>query len=130
MEIDISVIVPVFNTEKYLRECLDSIAGQTIFERMEVLLVDDGSADASPAICDEYTAKHPCFSVIHQQNLGVSAARKTGLRMAYGRYAGFVDSDDTIAADMYEKLIGTAKNGLDFSYLARLFVKGGLYFLR
>lgn len=122
MGIDISVIVPVFNTEKYLRECLDSLAGQTVFERMEVLLVDDGSADASPAICDEYAAKHPRFSVMHQENLGVSAARNAGLRMASGKYAGFVDSDDTIAADMYEKLIETAeKTGSDISSCGYIF---------
>jgi len=122
MGIDISVIVPVFNTEKYLRECLDSIAGQTVFERMEVLLIDDGSVDASPSICDEYAAKYPNFSVIHQRNLGVSAARNTGLRTAKGRYAGFVDSDDTVAADMYEKLIvNAAKTGSDISCCGYIF---------
>ncbi|HOU09747.1 MAG TPA: glycosyltransferase [Clostridiales bacterium] len=122
MKAAVSVIVPVFNTEKYLRECLDSIIAQTIFDRMEILLVDDGSDDASPSICDEYAGRYERIGVIHQANLGVSAARNAGLRMAAGKYAGFVDSDDTIKEDMYEKLVDAAeKTGADLSCCGYIF---------
>lgn len=99
----ISVIVPVYNVEKYLRKCVDSILAQT-YTNLEIILVDDGSPDNCGKICDEYAAKDSRIKVIHQENGGLSAARNAGLDVATGDYIGFVDSDDYIAPDMYEKL--------------------------
>ncbi len=100
-----SVIVPVYNVAPYLRECLDSLVGQTCRDR-EILLVDDGSTDGSGAICDEYAAKDSCVTVIHQENQGLSGARNTGLNLASGEWIAFVDSDDWAEPDMLEKLQG------------------------
>ena len=100
----LSVIVPVYNTEKYLRECVDSILAQT-FTDFELILVDDGSTDGSGAICDEYAAKDPRIQVIHQQNGGATVARRSGVRIARGEYVTFVDSDDWIDKDMYRIML-------------------------
>ncbi len=99
----ISVIVPVYKTEHFLRRCLDSIAGQT-YKNLEIILVDDGSPDNCGAICDEYAAKDGRFTVLHTPNRGVSAARNAALEIAAGQWIGFVDSDDWIEPDMYEYL--------------------------
>ena len=99
----ISVIVPVYKVEKYLRKCVDSILAQT-YTNLEIILVDDGSPDNCGAICDEYAVKDSRIKVIHQHNGGLSAARNAGLDIATGDYIGFVDSDDYIAPDMYKKL--------------------------
>ncbi len=99
----ISIIVPVYNVEKYLQECLDSVLAQT-YKNLEIILIDDGSTDNCPQICDDYAAKDKRIKVIHQKNQGVSAARNAGLKMAKGEYIGFVDSDDYIKPDMYEYL--------------------------
>jgi len=99
----ISIIVPIYKVERYLRECLDSILAQT-FGDWECILVDDGSPDGCPRICDEYAAHDPRFRVIHRANGGLSAARNSGLREARGQYIGFVDSDDWIAPQMFERL--------------------------
>lgn len=116
MSIDVSVIVPVYKTEQYLRECLESIIAQTIFDRIEIILVNDGSPDHSPEICDEYAQKHPNISVIHQENAGVSAARNAGIKKATGQYIGFVDSDDCIFPEMVERLLEIAeKTNADMS---------------
>ena len=103
----ISIIVPVYNVEQYLRRCLDSIAAQT-FTDWECILIDDGSPDNSGAICDEYAAKDERFRVIHQKNAGVSAARNAGLDAARGEWIGFVDSDDWVDAEMLSSLYNTA----------------------
>ncbi|MCM1302372.1 MAG: glycosyltransferase [Alistipes senegalensis] len=100
---EISIIVPVYKVERYLRQCLDSILGQT-FGDWECIVVDDGSPDGCPQICDEYAARDPRFRVIHRANGGLSAARNSGLREAQGEYIGFVDSDDWIAPTMFERL--------------------------
>lgn len=100
----ISIIVPVYNVEKYLRECLDSICGQQNIDS-EIIVVDDGSTDGSGAICDEYAGKYANITVIHKQNEGAAFARNAGLDIITGDYVGFVDSDDYIAADMYETLL-------------------------
>ena len=100
----LSVIVPVYNTEKYLRECIDSILAQT-FTDFELILVDDGSADGSGAICDEYAAKDPRIRVIHQENGGVTSARKTGAVLSKGDYVTYVDSDDWIGPDGYRNMM-------------------------
>lgn len=99
----ISVIVPVYNVEQYLRPCLDSLLGQT-YRELEILLIDDGSPDGSGAICDEYAEKDGRIRVFHTENRGVSAARNLGLKEAKGDYIGFVDSDDWIEPEMYELL--------------------------
>jgi glycosyltransferase involved in cell wall biosynthesis len=101
----LSVIVPVYNTEKYLRECIDSILAQT-FTDFELILVNDGSTDGSGAICDAYATQDERIRVIHQQNGGVTRARKCGVRNAVGMYFGFVDSDDWIHPEMYAQMIG------------------------
>lgn len=100
----ISVIVPVYNVEKYMRKSIDSILGQT-FKDMEILLVDDGSTDNSGKICDEYKEKDPRVQVIHKKNGGQSTARNAGVNRASGEYIGFIDGDDYIAPNMYEKLL-------------------------
>lgn len=105
----ISVIVPVYNTEKYLRRCVDSILAQT-FTDFELLLIDDGSTDSSGAICDEYAQKDSRVRVFHKENGGVSSARNLGLNKAKGEYIAFVDGDDWISSDMYESLLNKIKN--------------------
>ena len=91
----ITVIVPVYNVEKYLTRCVDSIINQT-YKNLEIILVDDGSTDSSPAICDNYAKKDSRINVIHKQNNGASSARNAALDIASGDYIGFVDSDDYI----------------------------------
>ncbi len=100
----ISVIVPIYNVEPYLRQCLDSIVSQT-YRNLEIILVDDGSPDNCGAICDEYAAKDSRIQVIHQKNGGVSAARNAGLAAAAGAWIGWVDGDDWIEPDMYDYLL-------------------------
>lgn len=102
--IDISVIVPIYNTEAWLRDCVDSILSQQFTGLFEVILVDDGSPDGSPAICDEYAAKDSRVRVIHQENEGLSGARNAGIDDAKGRYFAFVDSDDVLCPGYLQKL--------------------------
>lgn len=102
----ISIIVPIYNTEKYLRQCLDSIQRQT-YKDWEAILVDDGSSDGSPAICDEYAEKNSQIRVYHKQNEGVAIARNVGLDHASGEYVTFVDSDDWVEPNYLSTL---AKN--------------------
>ncbi len=99
----ISIIVPVYKVEKYLRQCLESILTQT-YQNLEIILVDDGSPDSSGKICDEYADKYENFRVVHKQNAGLGMARNTGLEYASGEYVTFVDSDDWIKKDLIEKL--------------------------
>lgn len=101
----ISVIVPVYKAEKYLPACLKSIAEQTVFDKIQLILVDDGSPDGCGKICDGFAQTHINTVVIHKENGGVSTARNAGLDAAQGEYIGFVDADDTIAPDYYEKLL-------------------------
>lgn len=103
----ISIIVPVYNTEKYLIECIDSILSQT-YTDFEVLLVDDGSTDLSGKICDEYAQEDKRIRVFHKDNRGVSSARNVGLENAKGEWVCFVDSDDTIAEIFLETLLKAA----------------------
>lgn len=100
----ISIIVPVYNVEAYLPACVESIRAQSI-RNLELLLVDDGSPDGCPQLCDAYAAQDPRIRVLHKKNGGLSDARNAGLEAATGEYIGFVDSDDFIAADMYETLL-------------------------
>lgn len=105
----LSVIVPVYKAEKYLHRCVDSILDQT-WSNLDIILVDDGSPDDSGRICDEYSAQDERVRVIHKHNGGVSSARNAGIDAANGEYIAFVDSDDYIAPDMYEKLFGALKS--------------------
>ncbi len=100
---EISVIVPVYRVEAYLKEALNSLLFQT-FQNFEAILVDDGSPDNCPQILDEYEKKDKRISVIHQKNQGVSVARNEGLKKATGKYIFFMDSDDTIAPDFFEQI--------------------------
>ncbi len=104
----ISVIIPVYNVEKYLHRCVDSVLNQT-YKNLEIILVDDGSPDSCPTICDEYAQKDSRVIVIHQSNSGQSGARNSGLSRASGLFVGFLDSDDWIAQDTYEYLIGLSQ---------------------
>ncbi len=124
----LSVIVPVYNAEKYLGKTLDSLAAQTVADSMQIILVDDGSADSSPAICDEFASNRADTVVIHRKNGGVSAARNAGLKEASGEYIGFVDADDTVAPDYYEKLLKAAKeNDCDMAFGSITFVYDGKF---
>ncbi len=104
----ISVIIPVYNVEKYLHRCIDSILAQT-FTDFELLLINDGSKDNSGKICDEYAAKDSRVRVFHKENGGASSARNLGLDNAKGEWVTFVDSDDWIAAEMYHNMLDKAK---------------------
>ncbi len=105
---EVSVIVPVYNAEKYLRKCVDSLLAQT-FRYFEVILVDDGSPDRSGAICDEYAEKDPRVRVFHKENGGVSSARQCGLDHARGEYTIHADPDDWVEPNMLEELYAKAK---------------------
>lgn len=105
----ISIIVPVYNVEAYLNKCIETMVCQT-YKNLEIILVDDGSKDNSPKICDEWAKKDSRIKVIHTVNGGASAARNRALDVATGDYIGFVDSDDFIHPKMYEKLINALKN--------------------
>ena len=100
----ISVLVPVYNVQKYLRRCLDSILAQTCTD-YEIVLVDDGSTDQSGLICDAYAAEHDCIRVIHQENAGLAQVRNVSLAAARGEYITFVDSDDAIEPAYLETLL-------------------------
>ncbi len=108
MEIGISVIVPIYNMEKYLERCIKSIRMQT-FREMEIILVDDGSWDHSRQLCDQYAAEDRRIKVIHKPNGGLVSARQTGIRAAKGKYIAFVDADDWIEKNMYQNLYSVAE---------------------
>ncbi len=105
----ISVIIPVYNVEKYLKECVDSVLYQT-YKNYEIILVDDGSTDSSPQICDEYASKYECVSVIHKENSGLSHTRNKGLSVAQGEYVYFLDSDDYIDSNAFTMLVESIEN--------------------
>ncbi len=103
----VSVIVPVYNVEKYLNRCVESILAQTE-QNIEIILVDDGSTDGSGVLCDAWAEKDGRILVLHKENGGLTSAWKAGVKLASGEYAGFVDSDDWIEPDMYEKMLKEA----------------------
>lgn len=98
----VTVVVPIYNVEKYLNECIESIVGQT-YKNLEILLIDDGSTDSCPRICDEWAEKDARIRVIHKQNQGLGMARNTGIDNASGRYICFYDSDDYVDRRVIEK---------------------------
>ena len=104
----VSVIIPVYDVEPYLRRCLDSVVNQT-YKNLEIILVDDGSTDSSPEICDEYAGADSRIIVIHKENGGQAEARNKGIEAATGEYITFVDADDYISSsyvnDLYKSMI-------------------------
>lgn len=100
----ISVIVPIYRVEKYLKQCIESICNQT-YKNLEIILVDDGSDDGCPQICDRYAGRDGRVKVIHKKNGGLDSARKAGILAATGKYVGYVDGDDWIEPEMYERLL-------------------------
>ena len=104
MERKVSVVVPIYNVEKYFRQCMDSIVNQT-YKNLEIILVDDGSPDKCGTICDEYAARDPRITVIHKQNGGLAAAKNSGLEIATGEWITFIDADDWVALDLFEKVM-------------------------
>ena len=109
MNEQISVIIPVYNVEKYLSDCVESVLRQT-YTDLEIILVDDGSKDASGRICDDYAKQDLRVRVIHKQNGGLSSARNAGIESANGQYLYFLDSDDWIAENAIELLYEAIKN--------------------
>lgn len=112
----VSIIVPIYNVEKYLNRCIQSLLGQTLKE-IEIILVDDGSPDKCPSMCEEYAKVDSRIKVIHKQNEGLGLARNSGLEIATGEYVAFVDSDDYVEKTMFATLYTTAsKKDLDVIY--------------
>lgn len=109
----ISVIVPIYNGEKYIRKTIDSLLNQK-YDNIELILVNDGSTDNSLKICEEYSAQDSRIVIINKQNEGISAARNSGLEIAKGDYISFIDQDDEITDDIYTKLVGGFSEQIDF----------------
>ncbi len=109
MSLQISVIIPVYNCEEYLDHCIESVLNQTL-RNFELILIDDGSTDSSPQICDNFAAMDDRIIVIHKENSGVSCARNEGIKAAKGEYLTFIDADDYIDSQMLEKLYQMAKD--------------------
>ena len=105
MEEKISVVIPVYKVEPYLDQCIQSVVEQT-YTNLEIILVDDGSPDHCPAMCDAWSKRDNRIKVIHKENGGLSDARNAGLAIATGQYISFIDSDDWISLDMFEVLVG------------------------
>ena len=119
-DILVSIIIPVYNVEEYLQQCLDSIVNQTL-KQIEIIIINDGSTDNSPAIIDKYAKKDPRIIAIHQKNKGYSYAVNKGIQLAHGQYIGIVESDDYIELNMYKSLLTLGlKNNADI-------VKGGFF---
>ncbi len=121
MEDKISVILTIYKVEKYLDECLESVVNQT-YKNLEIILVDDGSPDNCPKICDEWAKKDDRIKVIHKKNGGVADARNVGIRAATGKYLSFIDSDDYVERNLYEIAIEKLKENN-----AQIFVFGRSY---
>lgn len=118
----ITVVVPVYNVERYFRRCIESIASQT-YTNLEIILVDDGSSDSSGLICDEYAEKDQRVTVIHKKNGGLSDARNAGLECMHGKYVAFVDSDDYVSSEYIRKLYtALVENDADIAVCGEAFV--------
>lgn len=110
----VSIVVPVYKVEKYLVRCVCSLQNQTLRD-IEIILVDDGSPDSCPEMCDDLAAQDSRIRVIHKENGGLSSARNAGLKAAAGKYVGFVDSDDDVELDMYERMLSVIESeNVDF----------------
>jgi len=108
-QVNVSIIVPVYNVEKYLEKCLESIINQTL-KNLEIICVNDGSTDNSLQILEDYAKKDQRIKIINKKNRGSGAAKNTGMKNASGEYIGFVDSDDWVDLAMFEKLYNRAKS--------------------
>ena len=113
----VSIIVPIYNAEKYLNKCIDSILEQT-YSEIEIILVDDGSKDGSGIICDQYAQKDTRVVVLHKQNGGVSSARNAGMKIAQGEYIAFVDSDDWVHREYIALLVAGLNSGVELAICA------------
>ena len=123
----VSIIVPVYNTEKYLKQCIDSITVQTL-EDLEIIIVDDGSKAECAELCDELAKRDSRIKVIHKVNGGLGFARNTGMELVSGEYVGFIDSDDYIKPEMFEALYTAAvKNDADIAISGTCFVGGNTF---
>ena len=136
----VSIVVPIYNVEKHLDRCVQSILSQT-FRDIEIILVDDGSLDHCLQMCDNYAQQDDRIKVVHKENGGLSSARNAGIDAATGQFIGFVDADDSIVPQMYERMVATIqKYHVDFvmsdyirvladgsSYLKTLDIRDGLY---
>ena len=123
----VSVIVPVYNAEEYLKRCVDSLRNQTL-EDIEIILVDDSSTDSSLEICKDFSGKDSRIKVIHKENEGAGMARNAALRVATGKYIGFVDSDDFVEPDMFKSLFEKAEeNESDLVMSGVMFVDGNMF---
>lgn len=111
----ITIIVPVYNVEKYIRECIDSLLNQT-YKNLEIILVDDGSKDKSGEICENYANADSRVKVIHKENEGLGFARNTGLTVAQGKFVTFIDSDDVADADLVERLLKGITDMIEIIY--------------
>lgn len=123
----ISVIVPVYNVERYLEKCIESIRNQT-YQNLEIILSDDGSTDHCPAICDHYATVDSRIRVIHKKNGGLSEARNAGIEVATGAWYAFIDSDDSLAPDTVERLYSAATENqcqISICNIVRIFDEGG-----
>lgn len=131
MKTVLSIIVPVYKVELYLNQCLDSIVSQPCKFKYEVILVDDGSPDACPQICDQWAAKYDNVHVIHQKNQGLSMARNNGLEVAQGEYVWFVDSDDWLLSTAFEDFLSAIEEYPDVdvfsSFLREFYEKENRY---
>jgi glycosyltransferase involved in cell wall biosynthesis len=112
MDLLVSIIIPVYNAEKYLVRCLESVTKQT-YSNIEVILIDDGSTDESAHICDRFVCNDKRFIVIRKENAGPSKAREDGIKLSKGKYIAFVDADDYVEDNMIERLLEVAKQGYD-----------------
>lgn len=117
MRVNLSIIVPAYNAEKYLPECLDSILAST-YQDYEILLIDDGSADETGNICDRYQQEHVQIKVFHTENRGLPSARNLGIENASGQFIGFVDADDQISPDMFHSLVSAMTADVQLSICA------------
>jgi glycosyltransferase involved in cell wall biosynthesis len=126
----VSVIVPIYNVEKYLKRCMDSLLNQTLRD-IEIIMVDDGSPDNCPRLCDEYAKQDSRIKVIHKKNGGLGFARNSGMEVAVGEFVAFVDSDDFVTINMYESLYRTAKKyELDTIFCSLNFYKDEKHIVR
>lgn len=127
VDVKVSIIVPVYKVEKYLKRCVDSLRNQTL-EEIEIILVDDSSPDLSGALCDSFAREDDRIKVIHKENGGAGLARNAGLKIAKGEYIGFADSDDYVDLKMYETLYNVAqKNNSDLVMSGVTFVDGNMF---
>lgn len=130
MQKKISIIIPIYNAEKYLNKCIDSLINQT-YTNLEIILINDGSTDSSGKIADRYAKKDNRIKVFHQSNAGVSAARNYGIQVSSGEYITFVDSDDYVEINMFELLIPIFHNASVDVVVSNLFFEnedGSIYF--